>query len=219
MFRRLCWAGVLWLLCGLSGCSAPNPNVRVRRLENGLLEVDGPLAGPFKTLEELAQNACELMTSQPGASNGRYGFEYCALHYYSASGGGFFLSYLSNIAGDSGGGVKYCEIPRALNDPMHGDAVLLGSDHTHPYAQVFSRKDTSSEFHWTPVRFVDPVTRQIRDRELMVFFRSRTGECKAYNYNNATRVVTALRDGQWISIGKADNHGVVHLFEGMEWLE
>jgi hypothetical protein len=80
MFRRLCWAGALWLLSELWGCSAPNPNVRVRRLENKLLEVDGPLAGPFKTLEELAQNACELMTSQPGACSGRYGFEYCPLH-------------------------------------------------------------------------------------------------------------------------------------------
>jgi hypothetical protein len=81
MFKRLCKAGVLWMLSAVLGCTAPNPNVRVRRLPDGRLEVDGPLAGPFPTLEELAQNACELMTSQPGASSGAYGFEYCALHY------------------------------------------------------------------------------------------------------------------------------------------
>lgn len=32
------------------------------------------------------------MTRQPGASNGAYGFEYCALHYYSETEGAFFLS-------------------------------------------------------------------------------------------------------------------------------
>jgi hypothetical protein len=217
MISRWCWAGVLWLLSGALGCSAPNPNVRVRRLPDGLLEVDGPLAGPFKTLEELAASACEVMTSQPGAANGSYGFEYCALHYYSASGGGFFLSYLSNIAGDKAGGTKYCEMPRALRDPMHGDAVPLGGAHTHPYPRGFSKKDTSSKAHWLPVRFVDPVTRQIRDRQLMVFFHDRAGACKAYNYNNATQVVTALRDGQWVPIGKADDGGDVQMFEGMEW--
>ncbi|MFL5346961.1 MAG: hypothetical protein ACJ8AT_19430 [Hyalangium sp.] len=181
--------------------------------------MDGPLAGPFKTLEELAQNACELMTSQPGASNGAYGFEYCALHYYSASGGGFFLSYLSNIAGDKAGGTKYCEMPQALRDPEHGDALLLGSDHTHPYPRGFSKKDLSSKARWTPVRFVDPVTRQIRERDMMVFFRERTGTCKAYNFNNATRVITALRDGQWIAIGKADDEGDVQMFEGKGWFQ
>ncbi|WP_224370855.1 hypothetical protein [Hyalangium versicolor] len=219
MLKRLCWTGFLWLLGGLLGCATPNPNVRVRRLPEGQLEVDGPLAGPFETLGQLAAEACELMMNQPGASNRAYGFEYCALHYYSVSGGGYFLSYLSNIGGDKAGGTKYCEMPRALRDPMHGDAVLLGGDHTHPYPQGFSKRDTSSKAHWNPVRFVDPVTHQLRERQLMVFFRDRRGTCKAYNYNNATRVVTALRDGQWVSIGQADDDGDIKLFEGMEWLE
>jgi hypothetical protein len=182
------------------------------------LEVDGPLAGPFPTLGELAQNACELMTSQPGASNGAYGFEYCALHYYSKLGGGFFLSYLSDIGGDKGGGAKYCEIPRSLNDPMHRDAVMLGGGHTHPYPRAFSKKDTSVNAHWFPVRFVDPATGQVWDRRLMVFFRGRTGMCMAYDYNNATRIVSALREGRWVPIGKADDNGDVQMFENMEWL-
>jgi hypothetical protein len=219
MFKRLCWAGVLWLLGGSLGCASPNPNVRVRRLPDKRLEVDGPLAGPFKTLEDLAQNACELITSQPGAANGANGFEYCALYYHSSSDGGFFLSYLSNVGRNMAGGKKSCEVPRALHDPAHPDAVLLGGGHNHTENREFSRRDTSIWAHWLPTRFVDPSTKQIWDRRLMVFFREKTGACSVYLYNNATRVVSALRAGEWVPIGQAYNDvGDVRMFEGKDWV-
>lgn len=218
MFTRLYRTGALWMLTAMLGCGTPNPNVRVRRLPDGRLEVPGPLAGPFRTLETLATNACELMTRQAGASNGTYGFEYCALHYFSEQEDGYFLSYLSDIGGDKGNGTKYCEMPRSLMDPAHEDAIVLGGAHTHPYPRAFSKRDTSIRAHWFPVRFAHPATGRIWDRRLMVFFRGRTGACMAYDYNNATRMVSALREGQWVAIGKADDNGDVHLFEGEEWL-
>lgn len=141
---------LLGLVCGLWSCSAPNPNVRVERMPNGLLRVKGPLAGPFKTTEELAAHACELMTAQPGAANGAYGFEYCALHYYSHAARGFFLSYLSDIGGNGAGGRKYCEVPRALDDESHQDAIILGAAHSHPNTRKFLSEDTSELRHWRP---------------------------------------------------------------------
>ncbi len=222
MFRKLCWAGVLWLLSGLCGCSAPNPNVRVRRLPNGFLEVDGPLAGPFRTLEELAQNACEIMTSQPGAANGLNGIEYCALHYYSPKEDAFLLSYLSDKT--SGGAdwensKKSCIIPRVLNDPAHPDALILGGDHTHPHNRQFSSLDLRVSSHWPPVRFVDPATKRVWDRQLLLFHREGTGVCLSYSYDNATRIVAALRNGRWIPIGRVYNdQGSIEMMEGMDWL-
>lgn len=67
--------------------------------EASAAEVEGPMLGPFKTEEEMAEAACDRMTSQPGASNGAYGFEYCALHYYVEEDDAFFLSYLSDGSG------------------------------------------------------------------------------------------------------------------------
>jgi hypothetical protein len=210
---------LLSLFGGPWGC-ATNPNVRVRRLDNGLLRVDGPMAGPYPTLEALATNACELMTSQPGASNGSYGSEYCALYYHSTSGGGYFLSYLSDIKSKLDSlNVKSCAIPTSLSDPIHEDAILLGGAHTHPHNRQFSPKDMSVPAHWTPTRFLDKETGRIWDRALLMFFREKTGECRAYNYNNSTRVVQALRDGQWIPIGRAyDDDGDLEMFEGKGWL-
>ena len=215
MFKRLCCAGVLWLL----SCSGPNPDVRVRRLPDRRLEVDGPLAGPFKTLEELAQNACELITREPGAASGAHGFEYCALYYTSSADGSFFLSYLSSVGRTMAGGKKSCEIPTALSEPQHPDAVLLGGAHNHTENREFSPRDTSIWSHWPPTRFVDPITKQVWDRKLMVFFREKTGSCSAYNYNNTTRVVSALRAGVWVPIGQAYNDtGDVRMFDGKDWV-
>ncbi len=47
----------------------------------------------------------------------------------------------------------------------------------------------------------------------------RTGACKAYNFNNATQVIAALRDGQWDPIGKADDEGDIQMFEGKGWFQ
>jgi hypothetical protein len=219
MFRRLCWVGVLGLLSGLWGCSAPNPNVRVRRTENGLLEVDGPLAGPFKTLEELAASACELMTSQPGASNGRYGFEYCGLYYHSTKEQGFFLSYLSDISRQLPDGTVTCDVPRALNDPAHPDTIILGYDHNHPASRNFSRRDLSDRSLWRPTRFAEKESKRIWDRKTMVFHKETSGSCSAYLYNNTTRIVSALREGDWIDIGRVYNEkGDIQMFEGMDWV-
>ncbi|MCY1075454.1 hypothetical protein [Archangium lansingense] len=210
---------LLWLVGGSWGCSAPNPNVRVHRREDGWLQVAGPLAGPFKTSEELAANACEIMTRQPGASNGAYGFEYCALHYYSGAEDAFFLSYLSDIGGTKEGGRKFCEMPRSLDDPEHKDAIILGAAHSHPNNRKFSSEDTSESRHWRPTRFVDGQTGRIWDRELLLFFKEKTGECRAYLYNNTTRFVMALREGRWMPIGRATGfYGEVELLDGQDWL-
>ena len=155
MSRWLRGLFLLWLTTGCWGCSTPNPNVRVRHMPDGRLQVDGPLAGPFKTSEELAASACELMTRQPGASNGLHGFEYCALHYYSSTENAFFLSYLSDIGGSKGGGKKYCRLPMLLDDPNHEDAIILGGAHSHPHNRRFSREDLSVDSHWRPTRLLD----------------------------------------------------------------
>ncbi|WP_239576831.1 hypothetical protein [Archangium primigenium] len=210
---------LLGLLCGLWSCSAPNPNVRVERMPNGLLRVKGPLAGPFKTTEELAAHACELMTAQPGAANGAYGFEYCALHYYSHAAQGFFLSYLSDIGGNGAGGRKYCEVPRALDDESHPDAIILGAAHSHPNTRKFSSEDTSELRHWRPTRFMDKDTGRIWDRALLMFFREPAGTCSSYLYDNTSRRVLALRRGQWTAIGQASGpYGEVEMFQGQDWL-
>ncbi len=219
MLRSFCWVFLLGLVGSTWGCSAPNPNVQVRRMEDGFLQVKGPLAGPYKTTEELAAGACEIMTRQPGASNGAYGFEYCALFYYSRTEDAFFLSHLSDIGGARDGGKKYCEMPRSLDDSEHKDAIILGGAHSHPNNRKFSSEDTSETRHWRPTRFVDGQTGRIWDRALLLLFRERTGECRSYLYNNTTRLVMALRGGRWISIGKASGfYGEVELFDGQDWL-
>lgn len=219
MRQRLGAVFLLGLWVGGWGCASSNPNVRVRRLPDGRLQVEGPLAGPFQTQEELAEKACWLMTSQPGAANGYQGMEYCALHYYVPEDRAFYLSYLSDVGGSPQSGTKYCEIPRTLLDPTHKDIVILGGAHTHPYNRKFSSKDMSIRTRWNPTRFYDKSTGRIWDRQLMVFFLEKTGECRAYRYNNATRIIEALREGQWVSIGKTYNDdGDIQLFEGQDWL-
>ncbi len=127
MSTRWCWVLLTGWLGSTWGCSSPNPNVRVLRLPDGRLQVEGPLAGPFKTQAELAESACALMTRQPGASSGTVGIEYCALHYYTPEDGTFHLSYLSDVGGNAQSGSKYCELPRALLDPRHKDIVILAA--------------------------------------------------------------------------------------------
>jgi hypothetical protein len=145
--------------------------------------------------------------------------EYCALHYYSQQEQAFFLSYLSDIGGDAAGGKKFCKVPRALNDPKHGDAILLGPAHGHPHNRRFSGEDLSPKRQWTPTRFVDKATGRIWDSDLLLFFREPSGECRSYSYNYMSRVISALRGRQWIPIGKATGeYGEVQLFEGQDWL-
>jgi hypothetical protein len=73
--------------------------------------------------------------------------------------------------------------------------------------------------NWNPTRFKDKNTEQVWDRHLMLFYREKTGECRAYLYNQATRVVHALRNDQWVAIGKAYNDiGDLKMFEGQDWL-
>jgi hypothetical protein len=159
------------------------------------------------------------MTRQPGASNGAYGFEYCALHYYSGTDDAFFLSYLSDIGGTKEGGRKYCRLPRNLDDPSHEDAVILGGAHSHPFNRRFSREDLSIASQWRPTRLLDKTSGRIFDRELLLLYREKTGECRAYGYNNTSRVVSALRDGRWVPIGQVYNDdGDIRLLEGQDWL-
>lgn len=219
MPTRAVWWVLLSLLCSMWGCASANPDVRVRRLPDGRLQVEGPMLGPFKTEEEMAGAACERMTSQPGASNGAYGFEYCALHYYVEEDDAFFLSYLSDVGGTAAGGAKYCEIPRALLDVEHKNVVIIGGAHTHPHNRQFSKKDMSTRAHWLPLRFADPSTGRVWDRKLVMFFREKTGECRSYIYNNATRIISSLREGKWVPIARAYNDaGDIEMLEGQEWL-
>ena len=212
--RVLLWA----LVWGVGGC-ASNPHVKVRRMENGLLRVDGPLAGPFERLEELAANACELMTNEPGASNGMYGSEYCALYYYSPSEKRYFLSYLSDIKSSLNTETKSCELPRSVDDARHPDGLVLGGAHTHPHNRRLSRRDLGITALWNPTRFTDKTTGQVFDRNLLMFFRERTGECRAYTYNNFSRRVSALRAGEWVPIAHVTNDsGDLEMDDGKDWL-
>lgn len=218
MPSRFDWSVLLGLLlAGMIGCAA-NPNIRARRLPDGRIQVDGPLAGPFKTTEELAANACEIMTSQGGASGGVEGAEYCAVHYYSSTEDAYYLSYLSDIRSrlDSRQ-QKTCEMPRALSDFLRPDAIVTGGDHTHPHNRRFSPGDLRGQ--WNPPRVADRKTGRVFQRELFLFHRERSGECRAYSYNYATRIVSALRGGAWIQIGQAyGDSGSIHMFEGKGWL-
>jgi hypothetical protein len=217
MSTRLLCAILLGLLGGTSGCGT-NPNVRARRLPDGRLQVDGPLAGPYKTKDELAVNACEIMTSQSGATGGYDGSEYCALHYFSPTENAYYLSYLSDIKDNlDTRGVKSCTVPLALNDPAHLDAIIIGIDHTHPHSRQLSPKDLKVQ--WAPSRAVDKTTGRVFHRELWLFFREKSGECRIYGFDLVTRTISALRDGVWVPIGQTqDGTGNIQMFEGKDWL-
>jgi hypothetical protein len=209
----------LLLLCLLGGCASTNPNVRVRRLENGQLQVEGPMAGPYQTMEALAASGCELMTGQPGASNGLHGSEYCALYYYSREDRAFFLSYLSDIKSRPDSAQKSCTLPTSIDDPLHPNSILLGGAHTHPHNRRFSPQDMSVAAHWRPTRLFDRQSERVWDRQLLLFFREKTGECRVYSYNNSTRIISALRGGEWVEIGRAYNaDGDIEMREGKDWL-
>jgi hypothetical protein len=91
--------------------------------------------------------------------------------------------------------------------------------HTHPNNRKFSSRDLSSAANWKPVRFFDATAGRVWDRQLMVFFREKTGECRAYTYNNFTRIVSALRERAWVPIGEVyDEMGYIRMYEGKDWL-
>lgn len=219
MSTMSCWLLLSSLLLCTPGCTSTNPDVRVRRTSDGHIEVDGPMAGPFPSLEQLAETACDRMTHEPGASNGPYGFEYCALYYFAPEENAYYLSYLSDIRGQLDPLVKTCSLPNRLQDPTHLNAIILGGAHTHPNNREPSPRDLSSAAHWKPVRFFDSSTGRVWDRQLLVFFREKTGECRAYSYNNSTRVVSALRDKKWVPIGEVyDDMGYIRMYEGQDWV-
>lgn len=217
--KDLIAAARVFVMAACLACSTPNPNVRAHRLPDGRVEVEGPLAGPFQTTEELAEKSCAIMTNQPGASSGAYGSEYCALYYYSRSSDGYFLSYLSDIKNRLDSELKTCVVPSSLKDQEHRDAIILGKAHTHSNNRRLSFNDMSVAAHWYPTKAVDGETGRIWNRGVMLFYREKTGVCSAYPYDNVTRLVMALRGGQWVAIGKAyDEQGNVEMLEGMDWL-
>jgi hypothetical protein len=66
---------------------------------------------------------------------------------------------------------------------------------------------------------VDKVSGKVFQRELWLFFREKSGECRIYGFNLVTRIISALRDGQWEPIGQtSDDNGNIQLFEGKDWL-
>jgi hypothetical protein len=227
--RRILSAGekqrlLRWIVSGLLvihsgvGCSAQNLNVRVGRNSEGRLQVAGPLAGPFQDLETLARNACELLTRQPGADNGAYGFEYCGLYYHSPADSAFFLSYLSDLSSSLPDGSKTCTVPRLLDDPGHPDAIVLGSVHNHPHNRRFSENDLSAKARWRPTRIADKNGR-VWSRNTMMFHREKSGACSVYLFNNHTLTVAALRDNKWVDIGVVSgDQGYIQLLDGMDWL-
>lgn len=209
----------IWALGGMGGCSSPNPNVRAHRLSDGRVEVEGGMAGPFSTAEALAESACALMTRQPGATGGLHGVEYCSVSYHSQAGGGFFLSYLSDIKNRADTAVKTCVVPAVVSDRRYADAIIVWGNHSHPHNRKFSTPDLSARSHWYPVRIAEKSTGRIFERGMMLFFKEKTGECRIYRYDHAARLVSALRQGQWIPIGKVqDAAGNIELFDGMDWL-
>ncbi|RKG73968.1 hypothetical protein D7W82_38485 [Corallococcus sp. CA049B] len=216
--QRSHWA-VPWAWAALMvACSTPNPDVRVRELPDGQLQVTGPLAGPFPTVEELAGNACEIMTRQPGASSGDYGMEYCALVYYSGAEDAYYLSHLSDVQGTSVGRTKSCLVPTKLDDPRHLDAVILGRGHNHPHNRRFSQKDMGRDREWVPSRIADSRTGKVLRRHLLLFYREKAGECRAYKFDYADREVAALRGGVWVPIGSvSDDQGNIELYKGQDW--
>jgi hypothetical protein len=207
------------VLLGISSnCSSFNPDVHVRRMPDNHLQVQGPLAGPYKTLEQLALNACEIMTRQPGSTNGLHGFEYCALYYHSAAQDEYFLSYLSDIGRNYPDGTKSCELPRYLDDPKHQDAVILGPSHNHPHNRRFSRKDLSKSARQHPTRIFDKSTGKIWHRSTLLFYKQEGSDCEAYLFNNVTLSVSALRNGEWEDIGIVYNDdGDIRMMEGKDW--
>ncbi|HYO56285.1 hypothetical protein [Archangium sp.] len=201
------------------GCSGANPHVRVHRAPEGYLQVDGPLAGPYETLESLSESACEILTSEPGAMNGKYGFEYCALYYYSSQKNAFFLSYLSDFSQNFPNGTKRCTVPRSLSDPIHKDALVLGDAHNHPHNPALSEPDVQADKRWKPSRIADSSGR-VWDRSTLMFFRDKySGRCNVVFFNNRTLVISALRNRKWIEIGKVVNdQGHIQIHDGMDWL-
>jgi hypothetical protein len=211
---------LLWLLGStlLFGCSSPNPYVRVQRGPGGYLQVDGPLRGPFKTLEELAENSCALLTSQPGAMNGPYGFEYCSLYYYSPEEKGFMYSFLSDLSTTLPDGTKTCTVPRRLNDPSHTDAIILGSAHNHPHNPKVSNRDVSTDARLRPDRIADS-TGKVWTRSTMIFYRQKSGPCRTYLFNYSTLTISVLIDGKWDDIATVINdQGHIRLLDGKDWL-
>ncbi|WP_233595833.1 MULTISPECIES: hypothetical protein [Corallococcus] len=216
--QRSCRLVRLGLLAMMVGCSTPSPDVRVRRLPNGQVQVTGPLAGPFKSTAELAGSACDLITRQPGASSGVYGIEYCALIYYSSAEDAFYLSHLSDIQGSGVGRTKSCLVPSSVDDPQHLDAIILGRGHSHPHNRRFSEPDLGEARRWVPTRIADARTGKVLRRELLLFYREQAGECRSYKYDYADRVVAALRDGVWVPIGSVNNdQGLIDLYDGQDW--
>lgn len=54
---------------------------------------------------------------------------------------------------------------------------------------------------------------------MMLFYRERTGECRAYMFNTATRTVSALRERQWVPIGEVyTRDGDIRMFAGQDWI-
>nr|WP_225937680.1 hypothetical protein [Myxococcus sp. RHSTA-1-4] len=209
------------------GCGTPNPLIRVVRMPNGMLRVDGPAAGPFEGTEELATHACELMTRQPGATNRRLGEEYCALSYYSIEEKAYFLSYFSDFSREDSSGVKACEVPLALNHMFNGQGgkrtLILGPGHNPPHDREFSPRDMrrGRSEGWSPFgvsRFHDTWTNRVWERELFVFHREPDGACSSFKYSYATRGVYALREGRWLLIGRAEGRwGTFRPVEGRGW--
>lgn len=158
------------------------------------------------------------MTSQGGATNGTDGFEYCALHYYVPAEGAYYLSYLSDFKDQlDSKGVKTCLIPLVLNDPLHLDALIVGGAHTHPHNRRFSAKDL--RLQWHPSRAVDKTTGKVLHRELWLFFKEKSGTCRAYSFNIVTRVVSTLRDNHLEAIGHVyDEAGNIQMLDGKDWL-
>ncbi|MBZ4419322.1 hypothetical protein K8638_22860 [Myxococcus sp. RHST-1-4] len=209
-----------------SACSAPNPHIKVRELDSGILEVDGPLAGPFDTSEELAAHACELLGNQPGADagHGRLGKEYCALHYFAVETQKYYLSYLSDIGGDGPDGIKHCTVPMTINAPTQKEILILGPAHSHPHNREFSAQDMGAgrPAGWSPhgvSKIQEKRTGRIWERHLYVFHKNKLGVCFSYRYNYSNRLVHALREGAWVPIGKATGKwGAFEKFEGQDWL-
>jgi hypothetical protein len=112
---------------------------------------------------------------------------------------------------------KTCEMPSALRDLKRVNAIILGGGHNHPHNRAFSSADLRTT--WNPSRAVDKLSGASFHRVLYLFFRERTGVCSAYRYDYASRIISALRERQWVPIGRtSDDDGNVRMLDGADWL-
>lgn len=216
--RRAAWFVLPMLVVGCA------ENSSVVRNEYGGLVVEGPLAGPYASPDEVV-DALPLILEQPGATNGNYGVEYCAIIYRLPGGKQWYLSKLSSVVDvrHQVEGKKSCEPVDEVRDPAaktvrirRASNLVAGDAHNHPWLKATSGfsdedlKDTNKRHWWITVE--GELTHIIR---LLIL-----ADGRRYKYVLKTRIVFKWDPGRrtWNRIGVVrDESGFVTLDPGKDW--